>query len=91
MNANFHFVILRCSLIMYSFLFTYVTQTTSRTYLKEIGQFQALLLPCHQIARAYHIFKDCKLQKIDAVPQLTGGQKVYTIKKDNDSICSSLS
>ena len=29
-------------------------------------------------------------KKFDAVPQLTGGQKVYTIKQDNDSICSSL-
>ena len=90
MNANFHFVILRCSLIMYSFLFTYVAQTTNRTYLNEIDQFQALLLPCHQIARAYHILKIVNYIKFDAVPQLTGGQKVYTIKKDNDSICSSL-
>ena len=73
MNANFHFVILRCSLIMYSFLFTYVIQTTNRTCLNEIGQLQAPLLPCHQIARAYHIIKDCKLKKFDAVPQLTGG------------------
>ena len=30
-------------------------------------------------------------KKFDAVPQLTGGQKVYTIdEQDNDSICSSL-
>ena len=38
-------------------------------------QFQALLLACHQIATTLKIVN---YKKFDVVPQMTGGQKVYT-------------
>ena len=48
--------------------------------LNEIGQFQALLLPCHQIARAYHI-KDCKLQKNSMLYLNWLEERKYTLSK----------
>ena len=53
-----------------------ITQTTNITRLNnEMLQFQALLLACHSIAITLKIVN---YKKFDVLPQLTGGQKVYT-------------
>ena len=83
---NSRFGTLRCSLVILVYICYSLLEQQIQLVLIEMFQFQALFFTpmslnshyCAKAKRTSRILKIIKYKKFDVVPQLTGGQKIYT-------------
>ena len=69
------FILVHKVFAYYAFILVYLCRSFLRLNNKML-QFQALLLACHKLIAI--TLKNVNYKKLDVVPRLTGGQKVYS-------------